>query len=203
MRDSGPIDDEGLNLPSSDRSLVRRLRTGCEDAATQLYLRYAQRLQKLVAGNVSPDLATRVDPEDIVQSVFRTFFRRATKGEYDVPDGEQLWKLLLVMGLNKVRSVGAFHRAARRDVRSSVAHDELQISENAKSSDEWSLQILRMAIDEMLGGLGPSHRTVLEMRIEGYEVAEIAARLGRSKRSVERILQELVKSMSKLITSPD
>lgn len=203
MHDSGPSDADAQNLPVSDRSLVRRLRTGCEDAATQLFLRYAQRLQKLAAGNVARDLAARVDPDDIVQSVFRTFFRRAAKGEYEVPDGEELWKLLLVMGLNKIRSVGAFHRATRRDVRSSVTHDEFQFAENSKSGDENSLQILKMAIDEVLGGLGAAHRTVLEMRIEGHEVSAIAERLGRSKRSVERILQELLKSLSKLVQQRD
>ena len=98
----------------SDRSLVRRLRTGSQDAATQLYLRYAKRLHGLTRAKCSPDLASRVDSEDIVQSVFRTFFRRVQKGEYDVPDGEELWKLFLVIGLNKIQSVGTFHRAAKR-----------------------------------------------------------------------------------------
>jgi DNA-directed RNA polymerase specialized sigma24 family protein len=31
---------------------------------------------------------------------------------------------------------------------------------------------------------------VVELRMEGYEVAEIAQQTGRSKRTVERILQE-------------
>jgi RNA polymerase sigma-70 factor (ECF subfamily) len=203
MQDPGPIDADAASSQASDRSLVRRLRSGCEDAATQLYLRYARRLQRLAENNVAPDLATRVDPDDIVQSVFRTFFRRANRGEYDVPDGEELWKLLLVMGLNKIRSVGAFHRAARRDIRNSASPDELQFAANSRAGDETSLQILKMAIDEVLGELGASHRLVLEMRVEGHEVAAIAERLGRSKRSVERILQELMKSLSKLITERD
>src|SRR5262249_14642505 len=77
----------------SDHSLLRRYRGGQADAATQLYLRYAERLLALAAAQCAPDLAPRVDPEDIVQSVFRTFFRRAAKGQYDVPEGEELWKL--------------------------------------------------------------------------------------------------------------
>ena len=69
---------------------------------------------------VSSSLSSRVDPEDIVQSVFRTFFRRASEGQYQVPSGEELWKLLLAISLNKVRSVGQFHRAAKRDIHSSA-----------------------------------------------------------------------------------
>ncbi len=53
---------------------------------------------------MAPDLAGRVDADDIVQSVFRTFFRRVAKGDYEVPDGEELWKLFLVIALNKVRT---------------------------------------------------------------------------------------------------
>src|SRR3954469_13337162 len=101
----------------SDNTLIRRLQRGQADASTELYLRYAERLLRLAAAQSSRELARRVDPEDIVQSVFRTFFRRANLGHYTVPDGEEIWKLLLVIALNKVRATGAFHRAAKRDVR--------------------------------------------------------------------------------------
>ena len=75
----------------------------------------------LAAAQASPDLKQRVDPDDIVQSVFRTFFRRAAAGQYDVPAGDELWKLFLVIGLNKVRAVAAYHKAAKRDVRQTAA----------------------------------------------------------------------------------
>ena len=68
------IDDE-----ASDHSLVRRFRHGQEDAPTKLYIRYAQRLHALATKQTSNELARRVDPEDIVQSVFRTFFRRLSR----------------------------------------------------------------------------------------------------------------------------
>jgi RNA polymerase sigma-70 factor (ECF subfamily) len=171
----------------SDRSLLRRLRQGHNDGPTLLYLRYAGQLQKLVARQSSPDLASRVDPEDIVQSVFRTFFRRAAEGQYDVPEGEEIWKLLLVIALNKVRAVGAFHRAARRDVRHTAGGEALDVQHGP---DEEALTILRLIIDETLDALPSWHRPILELRIEGHEVAEIAGRVRRAKRTVERVLQE-------------
>src|SRR5947209_3624365 len=84
-----------LEGTSTDHSLLRRLQDGQRDASTELYLRYAERLLSLAAAQSSFNLARRVDPEDIVQSVFRTFFRRASLGHYTVPQGEELWKLLL------------------------------------------------------------------------------------------------------------
>ena len=55
---------------SSDHSLLRRFRSGEPDAATELYVRYAQRLQSLAKSQTSHQLSSRFDPEDVVQSVF-------------------------------------------------------------------------------------------------------------------------------------
>lgn len=185
---------------ATDRSLLRRIRLGSQDAATQLYLRYAQRLQALTRARCGSDLAPRIDAEDIVQSVFRTFFRRVADGSYDVPDGEELWKLFLVIGLNKIRRTGAYHRAAKRDVRLSSGGEVLEIAaETAGASNETSLNVLRMVVDDVLAGLPPVHQEIVNLRIEGHEVTEIATRVGRSKRSVERILQEFRELLAGLI----
>src|SRR6516162_446720 len=149
-------DDTALpaKMPScegvSDHSLLRRVQGGQPDASTELYLRYAHRLHALVAAQSSPDLARRVDAEDIVQSVFRTFFRRAAHGHYSVPDGEEIWKLLLVIALNKVRAAGAYHRAAKRDVRQTVGGEAFDRAlESQQGRDEDALAILKMVIDEL------------------------------------------------------
>ncbi|MDB5389069.1 MAG: polymerase subunit sigma-70, partial [Planctomycetaceae bacterium] len=60
-RDDGPVLRD-----VSDHSLLRRFRLGSEDAATEIYMRYARRLHALTQANSSPDLASRVDSEDIV-----------------------------------------------------------------------------------------------------------------------------------------
>ena len=194
------MDDE----EASDRSLVRRFRHGQADAPTQLYLRYAHRLRVLAAKQTSAELARRVDPEDIVQSVFRTFFRRLAVGNYDVPDGEEIWKLLLVIALNKIRTAGKFHKAARRDVRRTAEGDEVGAGQRTTSGeDEVAMTVLRLVVDDVLRGLPESHRRIVEWRIEGYEVAEIADLAGRSKRSVERILQEFRGRLGAIIQEVD
>jgi RNA polymerase sigma-70 factor (ECF subfamily) len=129
---------------------------GQGSAATALYERYAQRLRALAASQCSPALARRVDPDDIVQSVFRTFFRRAAEGHYDVPAGEELWKLFLVIALNKVRAAGVFHHAAKRDVRKSSDGAAYERAIPQKSDDdEIALTVLQMVIEETMAGLPP------------------------------------------------
>ena len=184
----------------TDASLLRRFQAGEEDAATELYRRYAARLIDLAAAKTSPDVKQRVDPEDIVQSVFRTFFRRASLGEYEVPDGDELWKLFLVIGLNKIRAVAGFHKAAKRDVRQTAAAEAA--ATGATTPDDVAYRTLQMTIDELLTPLPETHREIVRLRTEGHEVAEIAARVGRAKRSVERILQEFRQKLQGLIHDP-
>jgi RNA polymerase sigma-70 factor (ECF subfamily) len=181
---------------ASDHALVQRCQRGHEDAPSLLHLRYAERLRALAAKKMSSGLARRVDAEDVVQSVFRTFFRRAAEGQYQVPEGEEIWKLLLVIALNKIRDLGDFHRAARRDMRRTAdgaTYD--QAIESESGQDDSALTILRLVIDEVLETLPPTHRPIIELRIEGYEMAEISERTRRSKRTVERVVQEFRQSL--------
>lgn len=184
----------------SDRSLLCRFRAGQEDAATALYLRYAKRLSALARRQASPTLATRVDPEDVVQSVFRTFFRRVTQGHYDVADGDELWRLFLVIALNKVRTLAAFHRAAKRDISATAGSAALtHHAAEVIAEDQLALSTLQIVINDVLGELPAAQREMVELRIAGHEVAEIAERCNRSKRSVERILQSFRERLSHLI----
>jgi RNA polymerase sigma-70 factor (ECF subfamily) len=184
----------------TDRSLLRRFRGGQPDAATELYLRYAERLRALAAEQVAPDLGPRLDADDIVQSVFRTFFRRAALGQYDVPEGEDLWKLFMIIALHKVRSAATFHRAAKRDVRATAASlTDARTELHLAAPDELALATLHMVIDELLSSLPPSMRTIVELRIEGYGMEEIVRRTQRSLRSVERALHEFRAGLAPLI----
>jgi RNA polymerase sigma-70 factor, ECF subfamily len=202
-----PEPDETSSAPSrrspgvpSDGSLLRRIQQGNSDASTALYLRYAKRLMAVAAARTSRDMAQRIDPEDIVQSVFRTFFRRATLGQYAVPEGEELWKLLLVIALNKVRSTGRHHRAAKRELGRTAAgeaYDSVALQQPGK--DDAALHFLQMVIDELMCDLPQAHRRMIELRIEGHEVNEIATAVQRSKRSVERELQEFRKRLQSLL----
>lgn len=178
----------------SDASLLVRYRAGEDDAATALYTRYAEKLIKLAERSSGDDLSARIDAEDIVQSVFRTFFRRVSDGHYQIPDGEELWKLLLVMALNKIRDTAKFHHAVKRDVASTKSIDGQETVSAANPAI-----VLRMTIDELLASIPESHRTVVRDRIDGLEIAEIAERGVVSRRSVERILRSFRVRLSKLL----
>jgi len=197
------VDAQRIEPPTdsiSDHSLLRRFRTGNQDAATTLYLRYAKRLEALARRQTGQQLATRFDPEDVVQSVFRTFFRRAVDSGYEVPAGEELWQLLLVLALNKIRSLGAYHRAQKRDVaRTNSPTPETAWSPAAKAGDDLAYQTMRIVVEDLIATLPPPQDRIVELRIEGHEVQQIAVVVSRSKRTVERTLQQFRNRLAKLI----
>jgi len=198
-RPDQPAGDQGAR-DLSDRSLLVRLRGGQQDAATELYLRYAQRLRSLVRARCSPHLSRRLEPDDIVQSVFRRFFGKVLQGDYDVPPGEELWGLLLVIALNKIRTEEAYHRAGKRDVRLSAQPADLAALESPEDEDEAHLQL---CVEDALGRLPDHFRVMVELRIQGHEVAEIAEKTGRSKRTVERILHDVRERLRELLVDAE
>jgi RNA polymerase sigma-70 factor (ECF subfamily) len=184
---------------TTDFSLLRQVRLGQQDAATALYLRYATQLRRMADRTISADLAVRVSGEDIVQSVFRTFFRRASNGQYDIGDADGFWRLLLVIALNKIRACGNHHRASKRSVsRTQPLEHELD-SPVSRDDEESAFQILKLTIDELIRSLPPEHHEIVYMRIEGREINEIAEKTRRAKRSIERILQGFRKQLSETL----
>ena len=184
----------------TDHSLLWRFREGDQDAATRLYVRYAKRLNSLVEKQCSAELARWLEAEDIVQSVFVSFFRRARQGYYDVPDGEELWKLLLVLALHKIRDKSDYYHAAKRDVhRTFGGEGARRWLETRADAERSGYDHLERTIGEILEALPPRYRVMVELRVEGYEVAEVARRTGRSRRTVERILQEARLKLGELL----
>jgi RNA polymerase sigma-70 factor (ECF subfamily) len=192
------MQNTGKDMSSTDKSLLRRFQTGDDDAATALYARYANRLLALAQTKTSSNFKSRFDADDVVQSVFRSFFRRAKQGLYDVPAGGELWQLLLVLSLNKIRRLALHHSAQKRNVRMTVSGEE--VLPNVSAPEEaTALGILQQVVDQEIGELPDIQQRIVRDRIEGIEISEIARRVDRSKRTVERTLQQFRQRLAKVI----
>jgi RNA polymerase sigma-70 factor (ECF subfamily) len=175
-------------------ALLRRWREGEPSAAPQLYHRYVRELVRLADRHLSRKVARRADGEDVVQSVFRTFFRRSARGEFVIDDTNQLWRLLVTLTLRKARATARFHCAARRSVGAELPRpieDEWDPGVFARQPDPAEAVAVVDEIEATLQGLPAVHAHVLEQRLQGASVADIAAQLGLARQSVYRIVNVL------------
>ncbi len=183
-----------MSHEQSFRILLDQLRNGDEDAAAQIVEEHTASLVAVARRQMGGRLARRVDPEDILQSVYRSLFVRVQKGEYELGSGRDLWKLLVTMTLNKVRRSSKFHGAEKRN----MSHDQSVRSDvnplDHAGADEPGPEEAAMLVDEVrsfLDSLRPQDRPVVELRLQGLNSIEIAEQTGRAERSVRRILQQI------------
>src|SRR5271168_1860879 len=107
--------------PPGDQTCVDRWRGGDEGAAAQLYHRYVEQLVAVAQRRLNARLAARLDAEDIVQSVFRSFFGRAQDGQFNFKQADDIWKLLVQITIHKTLKQVVFHRRGKRDQGMEVA----------------------------------------------------------------------------------
>lgn len=189
-----------ITVTNSDQILLRKFKGGSEDAATEIFLRYARRIHGLADAQIGTDLKSRFDGDSIVQTVFRTFFRRAKDGQYDVASGDDLWKLFLVISLNKIRRNAGFHRADKRDPKRTVSIHDAEKDEAC--FDQSSLSVLTLTIEEIVEKLPENHQQIVQFRIDGMTVEEIAEKTKTARRTVERVLQSFRENLLEEI-APD
>ena len=175
---------------NSGAELLSRCRGGDESAANELFVRFAERLCRLSERHLSQRLAARIDGEDVVQSVFRSFLVRAQRGEFCIDDSSQLWRLLVTITLQKTREAGRKNTARQRDASRDVSlNDDVLEMISGEPSPEAAV-VLADEVSALLAGLTPWHAQVLEARLAGDTPTEIAARHGTSRQAVYRALTD-------------
>ncbi len=184
-----------MSEPEQCQALLERVRAGDEEAARQLYDANIDRLLPLVRRRLSQRLARRVDPEDIVQSVFRTFFHRVKEGQFRIADTDSLTRLLMRITVRKTLHQVAYHLAAKRDPRleaSSEAGTELDLAQllTLPPTDEAALIFLDQ-FEHFLAALRPEDRRILELRLAGRTNEEVAQQLGTYDRRVRRVIEQV------------
>jgi RNA polymerase sigma-70 factor (ECF subfamily) len=155
-----------------------------------LYRRYASRIRDLVHQHLSRAVAARVDDEDIVQSVFRRFFLAMSRGRYAIPSCRELWNLLVTITLNRLHTEEEFQRALKRDVGLTVSTESPSVEPPCPDDPDGLKAFLTVAVRDILERLPERCAKVVQLRLDGYEVREIATLIPCSRRTVERLLQE-------------
>lgn len=187
---------------SSDVShWIDLVKAGDSAAADRLWRHYFDRLVRSVRGRLRGQNAAVADEEDIVLSVFDSFYRAAEAGRFpDLADRDDLWRLLLRMAARKVVDKHRHDQRQRRGggvqvhsldgPRDGPAGDDSLVIEaiGDEPSPEMVL-MLQESVEQLFSHLGVGQLQELAVaKLEGHTNAEIAAKLGCSERTVERRL---------------
>ncbi|MEK6236675.1 MAG: ECF-type sigma factor [Planctomycetales bacterium] len=172
--------------------LLARYQGGDESAAEEIFLRYVDRLTLLARSRLSAKLAQRVDPEDVVLSAYRSFFLRARDGAFSLERSGDLWRLLVAVTLRKVFRQAERHQAEKRSVHRETSLESLHDpSRLAREPSPHEAAVLAEEFERLTAGLSELERRILEMRLRGHSVDEIAADAKRTERTVRRVLARL------------
>jgi RNA polymerase sigma-70 factor (ECF subfamily) len=179
--------------PNDVSTWLADMLAGRPGIGSDLVEQYARGLLIIAQRQLPERLRKRFDPEDVVQSVYRSFFRRLQEGQFAFDDSHDVWRLLATMTYCKARNLVKFHHRYRRDVRRESPLDaeaELAASEAAISSPpgDDDVALLLECLEKLLDDVPEHHREVVLRRLEGDSIEAIAEHVQRSRRTVLRVL---------------
>ncbi|MFK7820887.1 MAG: protein kinase [Planctomycetaceae bacterium] len=178
--------------------IFERYVSGDGVAADDLFYRYMDRLTRLARSRLSQNLARRVDAEDIVMSAYRSFFIGARDGRFSIEQGGELWSLLVRITLHKLYRTAAHHTAQKRAMdRDVVLFDVTEA--NPSPTDAIALAD---EVEVVMRNLPAERRRILELRLQGELIDDIANEVGINERTVRRALKEIQASLAAGVDFP-
>jgi RNA polymerase sigma-70 factor (ECF subfamily) len=183
------------------KKLMARWQAGDRAAANELFHRYADRIIALVRPRLSAKLSRRLDPEDVLQSAFRSFFVGARAGRYEIERGGDLWRLLVAITLHKLQAQAAHHSAGKRGIASEISFGseaglaDLHPEALAREPSPAEAALLADEVEQVMRLLPPADRRILELRLQGSDVYEIAKQTCRSVATVYRVLGRVTRQL--------
>ena len=173
---------------------IRRIRAGDDQAARDLVRLYEPVIRREVRLRLRDQrLASRFDWTDICQSVMTSFFVRAAAGQYDLEQPDQLLRLLVVMTRHKLTQQVRRNSAERRDYRRLETRDPAYLDERSAAVPSPSRLVAgRDLLEEIRRRLSEEERRLADLRGQGCEWAEIAARLGGTAEACRKQLARAV-----------
>ena len=193
-----------MSQDSSFDELMAQLRAGDQNAATQVFHRYANRLLGLARSRLGKTMGIKVDPEDVTQSVFRSFFTRHADGQFELEGWDSLWGLLTIITIRKCNRQFEHFLARRRDVNREVStpptSSETDTDWEAIARDPTPSEaaILTETVEQLMRSLPVREQHMLALRLQGHKVPEISSKVGRTERTVRRVLERIKRHLEQL-----
>jgi DNA-directed RNA polymerase specialized sigma24 family protein len=164
-----------------------------DDPAAQqrLWDRYFARLAALARARLTGAPQRDADEEDVVLSVFDSFFRAARAGRFpELHDRTGLWPLLVKFTARKAVNQVKRQLAKKRSSAAEEAAPDIAQLVGDEPTPQFAAEVAEQ-VDRLLALLDEELRTVAVLKLEGFTNAEIAAKFGVVERSIERKLARI------------
>jgi RNA polymerase sigma factor (sigma-70 family) len=181
-------------MTDESRHLLEQLAAGESRAAGAIYERYVERLIALARQRLSQKLTARLDPEDVVQSAYRSFFARAQQGDFVLQRSGDLWRLLASIAIHKLKRQVEHHSSLKRSVNREKATELATLGAAREPTADEVCQTIEL-LERFMASRNVIERRVIEMRLQGEPTDAIAREIGRTERTVRRILESLRNEM--------
>ncbi len=187
---------------NSTRNVFELVQRGDDEAAAIIFNRYVERLVLLARSNLSSKMRQKVDAEDVVQSAFRSFFIRAREGRFAIERSVELWGLLAAITRNKLLKTVERYRQQKRHIDAERPLAGLDADSGNEPTEEEAIALID-EVELLMQGISPLQQQMLELRLQGRSIAEIAESVERSERSVRRFLGDFRQSLENRLESLD
>ncbi len=188
-----------MSVPPVEQSLeqlLEQLNNGDYTAAEQIFVAYESYLRLIVRRQISAALRAKFDSVDIVQSVWVDLLAGFREAGWRFADPAQLRAFLIRSTRNRFidRLRQHQHWLEREQPLENLAEvsrlhsPDAAPSEEAQAHEVWA-RLLKLC--------PPDHRELLQLKQQGFTLAEIAQRTGLHPGSVRRILSDLARRFAR------
>ncbi len=171
------------------KALVKRAQRGDRQAFDELCERYRSKLLRWVFSLMSPQLRSKIEPEDVLQETFVWAYRSIGKLEWRNEEALERW-LFSIAKHAMLKEASRRNRGVENLIECEPVCDNATPSRMMRRGERFD------RLKEAINGLSPDHRRVIELaRLRGMPVKEIAAQMQRSPDAVSQLLSRALKKL--------
>jgi RNA polymerase sigma-70 factor (ECF subfamily) len=170
-------------------AFMAMVQAGDEGATRVVHDRWSSRLIRLARARLGRTVAGKEDAEDVVQSAYRSFFRRYGQGAFQIEDWAEVWALLATIAKRKCSSRRKYYHAGRRDARREKPMTSCEVASSGPTAE--GAAMLSETVGRLLDGLKEPERSIVLLSLQGYSAAEVSPVVVRSERTVQRVRERV------------
>ena len=181
---SEPLDDLLVQLCSGDKA-----------AADHFFRLFEPYLRRVVSRHLTATLRAKFDSMDVVQSVWSDVLRGFREAGWRFVDADHLRGFLFIVTRNRLLDrIQRYERTAAREESLDGVEQRYPLqslsprpSEVVQAGELW---------ERIVAQCPAQHHTLLDLKRQGFSLAEIAERTGMHQDSVRRILRTIARQLA-------